>query len=184
MAHIIHFQPAGFMEGNFPFDEKWIARRLISLDILTSGIHLITDEGALEGAIRYSLDKADLIIIIGGLGKNTNDASKKAVAKITGRKLVLSLTAQKESQRYHLQPSGALSENVSSSDLIPQQGVFIPNPEKGFPVFGVRPGTAFEDLPEDFSCPVCGARKRNFLPKELRRPPEPPGAAGVPEGHA
>jgi nicotinamide-nucleotide amidase len=135
MAHIIHFQPAGFMEGNFPFDEKWIARRLISLDILTSGIHLITDEGALEGAIRYSLDKADLIIIIGGLGKNTKDASKKAVAKITGRKLVLSLTAQKESQRDHLQPSDALSENVSSSDLVPQQGVFIPNPEKGFPGF-------------------------------------------------
>ena len=58
------------------------------------------------------------------------------------------------------------------------------DPEKGFPVFGVKPGTAFEDLPDDFCCPVCGARKRNFLPKELRRPPGSPGAAGEPEGHA
>ena len=88
IAHIIHFQPAGFMEGHFPCDEKWIARRLISLGIITSDIHLVMDEGSLEAGLHYSLDKADLIIIIGGLGKNTKDASKKAVAKITGRKLV------------------------------------------------------------------------------------------------
>jgi len=123
------------MEGHFPFDEKWMARRLISLGLITSSIHLVMDEGSLEGGIHYSLDKADLIIIIGGLGKNTKDVSKKAVAKITGRKLVLSLSAQKESQKYHLQPSDTLSEHVSSSDLVPQQGILIPNPEKGFPGF-------------------------------------------------
>lgn len=36
-------------------------------------------------------------------------------------------------------------------------------PEQGFPVFGVKPGTPFEDLPEDFCCPVCGARKVHFF---------------------
>lgn len=27
---------------------------------------------------------------------------------------------------------------------------------------GVAPGTKFEDLPDDFVCPVCGVSKDNF----------------------
>ena len=27
---------------------------------------------------------------------------------------------------------------------------------------GVAPGTKFEDLPDDFVCPVCGVNKVNF----------------------
>ena len=32
----------------------------------------------------------------------------------------------------------------------------------GDPDNGIAPGTAFEDLPEDFVCPVCGAGKDDF----------------------
>jgi len=27
---------------------------------------------------------------------------------------------------------------------------------------GIEPGTKFEDLPDDFECPVCGVGKENF----------------------
>lgn len=27
---------------------------------------------------------------------------------------------------------------------------------------GIAPGTAFEDLPEDFTCPLCGVGKDEF----------------------
>jgi rubredoxin len=27
---------------------------------------------------------------------------------------------------------------------------------------GIAPGTAFEDIPEDWVCPVCGASKSEF----------------------
>ena len=43
---------------------------------------------------------------------------------------------------------------------------WVYDPEEGFPVFGVKPGTAFEDLPDDFRCPVCGAAKDGFSPKK------------------
>ena len=36
------------------------------------------------------------------------------------------------------------------------------DPAVGDPDSGIAPGTAFEDLPEDFVCPVCGADKSNF----------------------
>jgi len=31
---------------------------------------------------------------------------------------------------------------------------------------GIAPGTPFEDVPDDWFCPVCGARKRDFEPYE------------------
>lgn len=36
------------------------------------------------------------------------------------------------------------------------------NPEEGDPDNDIAPGTAFEDLPEDWVCPVCGATKDEF----------------------
>ncbi|MDK2974472.1 MAG: hypothetical protein PWP08_843 [Methanofollis sp.] len=39
---------------------------------------------------------------------------------------------------------------------------YIYNPEKGDPENGIAPGTAFDDLPADWVCPVCGATKDNF----------------------
>ncbi len=34
--------------------------------------------------------------------------------------------------------------------------------EVGSPDNGIEPGTSFEDLPEDFVCPLCGAGKEDF----------------------
>jgi rubredoxin len=43
---------------------------------------------------------------------------------------------------------------------------FIYDPDEGDPDGGIPPGTAFEDIPETWFCPVCGARKRDFTPYE------------------
>jgi len=39
---------------------------------------------------------------------------------------------------------------------------YIYEPKKGDPESGVNPGTPFEDLPDDWVCPVCGAGKDEF----------------------
>ncbi len=39
---------------------------------------------------------------------------------------------------------------------------YVYDPAEGDPENGVVPGTAFEDLPEDWVCPVCGAGKDEF----------------------
>jgi len=36
------------------------------------------------------------------------------------------------------------------------------NPEEGDPALGIPPGTPFEDLPEDYRCPICNAGKEYF----------------------
>ena len=39
---------------------------------------------------------------------------------------------------------------------------YVYNPELGDPEAGVAPGTSFEDLPEDWVCPLCGMGKEVF----------------------
>ncbi|RAP47554.1 MAG: rubredoxin [Methanosphaera sp. rholeuAM6] len=39
---------------------------------------------------------------------------------------------------------------------------WIYDPEKGDEAHGIAPGTAFEDLPDDWKCPLCGATKDMF----------------------
>jgi len=36
------------------------------------------------------------------------------------------------------------------------------NPEEGDPTAGIPPGTPFEDLPDDYKCPICNASKEYF----------------------
>ena len=38
------------------------------------------------------------------------------------------------------------------------------DPEAGDPDSGIAAGTSFDDLPEDWTCPVCGATKDSFSP--------------------
>jgi rubredoxin len=39
---------------------------------------------------------------------------------------------------------------------------YVYNPELGDPDGGVKPGTTFEKLPDNWVCPVCGATKSEF----------------------
>ena len=39
---------------------------------------------------------------------------------------------------------------------------YIYDPAKGDPDSGIAPGTPFEDLPDDWVCPVCGVDKTEF----------------------
>ena len=43
---------------------------------------------------------------------------------------------------------------------------YVYNPEQGDPDNGIEPGTKFEDLPDDWECPVCGASKDDFEKEE------------------
>ena len=41
---------------------------------------------------------------------------------------------------------------------------YIYDPEVGDSDSGIIPGTAFEDLPDNWVCPECGAGKEDFSP--------------------
>lgn len=39
---------------------------------------------------------------------------------------------------------------------------YVYDPEVGDPDSGIEPGTAFEDIPDDWVCPICGVSKSEF----------------------
>lgn len=39
---------------------------------------------------------------------------------------------------------------------------YIYDPKEGDTDNGIAPGTAFEDLPDDWVCPLCGVEKSDF----------------------
>ena len=43
---------------------------------------------------------------------------------------------------------------------------YIYDPAIGDPDSGIKPGTAFKDLPDDWECPDCGVSKEDFEPLE------------------
>ena len=43
---------------------------------------------------------------------------------------------------------------------------YVYDPSAGDLENGIEPGTKFEDLPDDWTCPVCGASKDDFEKEE------------------
>ena len=43
---------------------------------------------------------------------------------------------------------------------------YIYDPQVGDPANGIAPGTPFEEIPDDWVCPECGAGKDEFQPAE------------------
>ena len=43
---------------------------------------------------------------------------------------------------------------------------YVYDPETGDPENGINPGTAFEDIPEDWVCPLCAVGKDEFSVEE------------------
>src|SRR5436190_10128032 len=59
-----------------------------------------------------------------------------------------------------------MSETTTAQKWICDSCGFIYDPADGDPDGGIPPGTAFEDIPDTWFCPVCGARKRDFTPED------------------
>jgi rubredoxin len=56
-----------------------------------------------------------------------------------------------------------LKEVIGMGKYVCEPCGYVYDPEIGDPDSGIEPGTAFEDLPEDWVCPVCGVGKDMFV---------------------
>jgi rubredoxin len=59
-----------------------------------------------------------------------------------------------------------MSEALTLQRWICESCGYIYDPDDGDPDGGIPAGTAFEDIPDTWFCPVCGARKRDFVAYE------------------
>lgn len=60
----------------------------------------------------------------------------------------------------------APSNKPATQKWICRQCSMIYDPVLGDLDSGIAPGTAFADIPDDWNCPICGAKKKLFIPYE------------------
>jgi nicotinamide-nucleotide amidase len=92
------------------------------------------DEKDIEEALHEALDRVDAVIITGGIGPTEDDITRKVVAKIMKKRLVLNEDALKE---IHARLSGRGREYIVTNDrqaLIPAGARLLRNP------VGIAPG--------------------------------------------
>ncbi len=125
----------------------YISQRLAEIGIdLYHRVTVGDNEERIARCIEEALERADVVICSGGLGPTVDDVTRQAVARATGRELVLDeemLGWIEERFRGwgHPMPvvSGAeLSENNRRQALKPQGAVAIENPVGTAPIFVVQ----------------------------------------------
>jgi rubredoxin/flavin reductase (DIM6/NTAB) family NADH-FMN oxidoreductase RutF len=70
-------------------------------------------------------------------------------------------TTPKNAPSYH-EPQKEVKEAPKMAKYKCSVCGYIYDPALGDPDSGIKPGTAFESLPDNWTCPVCGAEKSNF----------------------
>ena len=110
-------------------NSAWLGRRLAEVGIEVKYKLTVGDSPKIiEDELRRLLEKFDIIITTGGLGPTLDDVTKKSIAKVLGKKLVLNERILKAIKK-HFQKRGVEMPAINMSQaLIPQGAHPIKNP--------------------------------------------------------
>ncbi len=129
-----------------------------------SGVPLILDNcvGVIEAELISQLEVGTHTIFVGKIGeaKAISNAEPMTYAYYhevkRGKSPKTAPTYQKEEVKKTVE-----KENVMEKYVCKVCG-YIYDPAMGDPDGGIKPGTAFEQIPDSWVCPVCGADKTQF----------------------
>ena len=98
------------------------------------------NEERMEEAIRQAIERADIVILTGGLGPTKDDLTKEVTAKIFGRKLYMDEHSRARIRDYFEKiKSKKVTENNWKQALVPEGAIVIDN------LNGTAPGLILED---------------------------------------
>lgn len=98
------------------------------------------NEERMEEAIRQAIERANIVILTGGLGPTKDDLTKEVTAKVFGRKLYMDEHSKARIQDYFEKiKSKKVTENNWKQALVPEGAIVIDN------LNGTAPGLILED---------------------------------------
>ena len=135
---------------NATFISQELTRRGLSIQYHTT----VGDEVvSLGGAIERAMERADLVIITGGLGPTRDDVTREAVALSCHRKLILNKEAQAHIQELFRCRHQEMPESNLRQAMLPEGSTLIPNrtgTAPGFSLFhGGREIVCLPGVPEE-----------------------------------
>ena len=117
----------------------YISRRLAEIGIdLYRRLTVGDNEGRIARCIEEALERADVVLCTGGLGPTVDDVTRQAVARATGRELVLDEEMLGWIEERFRGWGHPMSENNRRQALKPEGAIAIENPVGTAPIFIVQ----------------------------------------------
>src|SRR5213593_3519634 len=138
-AEIIAIGSELLLGGVADTNSLYLADELLKVGIQVRYKTVVGDDTKdIEAALQHAVGRADVVITTGGLGPTQDDLTRKAVARTTGRRLVLhDETLQRITQRLAARRRRMTSEQATQA-LVPKGAQVIPNPVGTAPGFFLR----------------------------------------------
>ena len=138
-------------------NKSLLSERLLSLDIETHWHSSVRDDPPqMIDAFRRAVERADVVLVSGGLGPTRDDLTAEVLAESFGRKLVLDEVALDTIRAFFQSVGREMTENNAKQARFPEGAEVLANP------IGTAPGFAIEERGAAVFC-LPG------VPRELRR---------------
>jgi nicotinamide-nucleotide amidase len=122
--------------------QQWICRQLADMGRVVQRQVAIADTGKeICAAVREALERADLVIVTGGLGPTSDDLTRELIAEMLGRKLVMNDEIREEIARFFTSRNRPQPIRTEVQALVPEGAIVLPNSQ------GTAPGLAMEVPP-------------------------------------
>jgi nicotinamide-nucleotide amidase len=120
-------------------NSRWISQRLMELGLAVQYHTTVGDDlGAITGVFRAAVERADVVVISGGLGPTADDLTREAIAKATATELVASAEALAVIHSRFARRGRPMPSSNEVQALLPAGSHMVPNPH------GTAPGIAME----------------------------------------
>ena len=138
-------------------NKAYLSERLLEAEIECHyQLSVRDDPPAMADALRCAAERADVVLVSGGLGPTRDDRTTAVVAETFGRELVLDEASLALIRAFFARVGRPMSENNAKQALFPSGAEVLPNPEGTAPGFQLEvPGASVFCLPG--------------VPRELRR---------------
>ena len=119
--------------------QQWLCRRLADLGhVVTRQVAVADTGGAIQGAVRESLTRADIIITTGGLGPTSDDITRELIAELLGKKLIANKEVLAHIEGYFAKRNRPRPAKTSVETLVPEGALVFINQN------GTAPGLAMQ----------------------------------------
>ena len=119
--------------------QQWLCRRLADHGYPVDCQIAVPDTGtAIRDAVREVMERADLIIVTGGLGPTSDDLTRDYIAGLLGKKLVKDSAIVERIRGFFTARRRTMPVNAHVQALVPEGGIVLHN------AHGTAPGLALE----------------------------------------
>jgi nicotinamide-nucleotide amidase len=145
--------------------QQWLCRRMSDLGAPVSRQVAVPDTaGSIQGAVRESLGRADLVVVTGGLGPTSDDITRDHIAALLNKSLREDPAIVQHLQEFFKSRGRRMPDRTRIQAQVPEGAVVLAN------AFGTAPGLAIKTAPNPFR--AGGAASWLILlpgpPRELR----------------